>query len=197
MMQKWQAKRLVAAFGIGLFSSLLTSAAQAETYSVLVPEKSRVGFTFRQMGVPVSGQFKKFGAQFQIDPQKPEVAKAALEIQIASIDAGSAEANDEVLGKSWFNAKQFPTARFVLDKLVAQGNGSYQLSGQLTIRNRTLPLTTPATFKQEAGAGVFSGKWQLKRSDFALGEGMWADTSVVANEIEVNFQLAVKPSASK
>ena len=39
---------------------------------------------------------------------------------------------------------------------------------------------------------VFSGSLQLNRLDFAIGEGIWADLSVVANEITIHFLLVTE-----
>ena len=39
-------------------------------------------------------------------------ASAKLDIDLASVDAGSPDANNEVVGKAWFNLKAFPTASF-------------------------------------------------------------------------------------
>ena len=51
-------------------------------------------------------------------------------------------------------------------------------------------------FKAEGNNGVFDGGLTLKRTDFAIGEGPWADVSTVANEIQVNFHVVAAASAA-
>ncbi|MDP1897173.1 MAG: YceI family protein, partial [Sulfurimicrobium sp.] len=91
---------------------LLAGAAQAAEFGTLQVEKSAIAFVSRQMNVPVDGVFRKFSALIVLDPARPEAGRAQIDIDLASIDAGSAEANDEVKGKSWFNVREFPKASF-------------------------------------------------------------------------------------
>ena len=96
-----------------LISSLaMLSFAEATEYNSIQAEKSNLAFVYKQMGVPIDGSFKKFAVQLNFDPAKLAAAKAVLDIDLASIDAGSDDANDEVMGKEWFNTKAFPHAKF-------------------------------------------------------------------------------------
>src|SRR5665647_747042 len=69
---------------------------------------SSVAAVFKQMNVPVEAKFKKFSAQVDYDPAKPETSKAVVDIETASLDLGEAEMNHEVAKKEWFNSAQFP-----------------------------------------------------------------------------------------
>jgi len=60
------------------------------------------------MGVGMDGQFKKFSAQLHFDPSQAGKASGRLDIDLASIDTGSSEADDEVVGKAWFNVAAYP-----------------------------------------------------------------------------------------
>ena len=84
-----------------LLASLLAAVSLAAGAAVLKtdPAKSSVSAVFKQMNVPVEGRFKRFGGQVAFDPARPAAARASLDIELASIDAGSPEANDEVGGK--------------------------------------------------------------------------------------------------
>ena len=87
---------------------LATNTVHGIEYSAVQADKSTIAFTSRQMGVPVQGRFPKFTSRIAFDPAKPESAKVDISIDLASIDAGSQDANDEVVGKQWFNVKMFP-----------------------------------------------------------------------------------------
>lgn len=180
-----------------LAAACLALPAQAVEYAAVQAEKTQVAFTYRQMNVPVDGKFRKVDAAIAFDPTKPQAARASLEIDLASIDAGSQEANDEVASKLWFNTKAFPKATFVSSGVKALGNNRFEVSGKLTIKGRTQEATAPFTFKQEGANGVFDGAFTLKRADFAIGEGMWADFGTVANEIQIKFHVVAAPAAAK
>jgi len=177
--------------------ALLSGAAHAAEFNTLRPEQSRMAFVYKQMNVPVEGSFKRFNGQLSFDPAKPTLAKAALEIDIASIDVGSAEGNDEVSGKLWFNTKQFPTARFVASSIKPLGNNRFEVAGKMSIKGRTLDASTPATFRQEGTNAVFEGSFVLKRADYGIGEGLWADFGTVANEVQIKFRLVATSAAGK
>ena len=176
--------------------TLLAHAAHAIEYGSVLADKSSVSFASRQMGVPVQGSFPKFITKLSFDPSKPEAAKVELSIDLATIDAGSKDANDEVVGKQWFNVKLFPMATFTSNAVKSVGSGSYEVTGALTIKGKSAPVTAAFTYKTEGSNGVFDGGFTLKRIDFAIGEGPWADVSTVANEIQVKFRVVAAASTA-
>jgi polyisoprenoid-binding protein YceI len=163
--------------------------AGAVEYKAIQPEKSKVTFQYKQMGVAMDGQFKKFVAQLNFDPAKPAAAQAQVDIDLASIDAGSSEADDEVVGKTWFNTKAFPKASFVARQIKPTGANQYEVNGSLTIKGKSQDIKFPLKYVAQGNAGVFTGGFVIRRADFSIGEGMWAKFDVVANDIQVNFQL--------
>ena len=113
---------------IAVFLAALTAlSAQAIEYTQVHPDISAINFTYQQMGVKMDGNFRKFAAQLNFDPAKPAAAKAVFDIELASIDAGSSDADQEVAGKAWFNTKAFPTARFVATKVTPVGGNRYDV----------------------------------------------------------------------
>ena len=166
-----------------------TTSAQAVEYTRIQPEKSTIAFTYQQMGVKVDGRFQKFSAQLNFDPAKPAAAKASIDIDLGSIDAGSPDADQEVVGKPWLNVKAFPTARFVSGSVKALGANRFEIAGKLTIKGQTQDVVVPATFTAQGNAGAFDGTLTIRRGDFALGEGAWAKFDIVANDVVVKFHL--------
>jgi polyisoprenoid-binding protein YceI len=173
-----------------LLAALAAPAAQAVEYRTVLPQQSSIGFEFRQMGVPVKGGFKRFAAQIAFDPAKPEAASARIEIDLASIDAGSPEADEESAGKLWFNRSAYPKAVFASSQVRALGNNRYELRGTLTLKGHSREMAIPVTYVPGQAAARFDGAFILKRLDFGIGEGMWADVSTVANEVRVKFRIA-------
>jgi polyisoprenoid-binding protein YceI len=163
--------------------------AQAVEFNQFQAAKSSLSFVYKQMNVPVDGQFKSFRANIAFDPAKPTAAKAEFEIDLASIDAGSKDANDEVAGKAWFNTRQFPLAKFVASSVKPLGNNRFEVAGKMSIKGKTLDLATPVTVTQQGNSASFDGSLVLKRADYAIGDGIWADFGTVANEIQIKFRL--------
>ena len=167
----------------------LSQTAQAVEYGTLLPERSKVAFTYTQMGVSMEGSFKLFEAQIAFDPSKPQVARATLGVELVSIDTGLDEANSEAAGKDWFDVKRHPRATFEASKVEALGGAKYAVTGTFTLKGHTKEITVPVTYRQEEGLGLFEGTLPLLRNDYGIGAGPWAPVDVVANEVAVTFSL--------
>lgn len=175
---------------------LYINAAAALEYRTLKQEASRLAFAYTQMGVGMEGQFRKFSAQLLFDPAQAAAAKAHFEVDLSSIDTGTADVDQEVLGKAWFNTKEHPTAKFVSSSIKSLGANRYEVVGKLTIKGRTRDVTAPFTFAAQGNTGVFNGAFTLKRLDYAVGEGAWADVSAVADEIQIKVHLVALPASA-
>lgn len=151
--------------------------------------KSRVSAVFKQMNVPVEVPFKKFAAQINYDAVKPELSKATVEIDTASLDIGDADMNKEVAKKPWFNSAQFPKASFVSTSIKPAGPGRLAVAGKLTIKGSSADVNFPLTVKTEAGKQVFEGSLPIMRLAYNIGEGEWKDTSMVADEVVIKFRV--------
>ncbi|MES2048103.1 MAG: YceI family protein [Pseudomonadota bacterium] len=151
--------------------------------------KSTVGIVFKQMNVPVDARFTKFGANIDYDSAKPEASKATVEIDVTSFDLGDPEYNKEVLKKEWFNAAQFPKANFVSTSMKAGANGKLDVTGNLSIKGKTIVTSFPLSIKKEGSNQVFDGVLPIKRLAFSIGEGEWKDTSMVADEVVIKFHV--------
>lgn len=168
---------------------LMTPVLHAANLNHLDPAKSQITFTFRQMNVPLDGRFGRFDAQVNVDPEKPESGKVAISVDLASIDAGSAEGNDAVKGREWFNTAVFPKANFVARAIRNLGGGRYEARGPLTIKGVSRDTLAVFTLRSEATGAWAEGGFVLPRLQFRIGEGEWADTDTVADAVQIRFKL--------
>jgi polyisoprenoid-binding protein YceI len=162
--------------------------AQAAEYTQVNETASTISFTYKQFSSRVYGTFSKFKATLDFDTAAPSAAHAALTIQLNSIDAGSSNANDELQKPAWFDTATYPVATFESTGVKALGDNRYEITGQLTLRGTTREVDVPVLLKAENAIGIFEGKLKLKRSDFKIGEGEWADTAV-SDDINIKFKL--------
>lgn len=180
---------LAAALSFGALGS-----ASGVEYTSLDSGASSLSFGYSQMNVKMDGSFSEMKAtELSFDPANPEAAKVAIEVTLASIDAGYDEANTELEKDEWLALSKHPLATFTSSKVEALGDGSYQVTGDLSIKGNTREVTAPFSFKEEDGAGVFEGDFTFQRADFGVGEGEWKDFSIVANDIEIKFHIVANP----
>jgi polyisoprenoid-binding protein YceI len=153
--------------------------------------KSRIRFVTKQMNVPVEGAFTKFDASVAFDPAKPEATKAEFQVDLGSIDLGSDEGNTEAKRKVWLNVDAFPKAKFVATTVKALGAGKFEARGPLTIKGISQDIVAPFTLTETGGVRVVEGEFSLKRLQYKIGEGPWADTETVADEVLVRFRFTL------
>ncbi len=169
----------------------LCTLANAAEFNVLRPQQSSVTFVSKQMGVPVDGTFNRFTANIVLDPAKHEQGKARIDIDLASIDTGNTEVNQEVAGKDWFDTKTYPTASFVSSAVKALGQGRYEAQGKLTLKGKTQDTQATFTMEQKADLLTLAGSFTLKRLTYGIGSGIWSDTDTVADEVQVRFRFVI------
>ena len=78
-------------------------------------EKIKIDFVSKQMGVPVEGTFGKAIASVNFDKANAAASKAEIDIELASIDTGSDEANTEVKREGWFDVEKFSDGEICFD----------------------------------------------------------------------------------
>jgi len=183
--------RLVATTLATALAALAAMPVPAVEYGGIDVAASRLGFTYTEMGVNLDGRFARYSARLVFDPAHPEAARVALDVQMSSVDAGADEATTEVAGTAWFDTARYPVAHFESNGMKLLAAGRYQLSGSLTIKGRTRTIVVPVAYQAQGARGVLSGEFRINRSDYGVGEGEWADTSVVADAVKVRFSLVL------
>ncbi len=170
--------------------------AQSGSAQKLIPAQSEISFISRQMGVPVSGTFKKFTADIAFDPKKPDAAKIAFRVDLLSADLGNPETEKELKKPSWFDSINVPAATFVSTSVRALGGGKFEFAGKLAIKGISQNIVVPIALTQTKDGTKAAGSFSLKRIDFKIGDGDWNDVSLVANEVIVNVKLLLSGVAA-
>ena len=178
-----------AALAAASFAALVVAPTPALAQQKLDAARSEMLFVSKQMGVPVEGRFRKFDAQIAFDPKKPEAGKVAFTIDMGSATFGSPEVDVELPKASWFNVPKFPQATFQSSAIKAVGAGKFEVAGKLSIKGSSRDVVVPVALTQAGGSTTATGAFAIKRLEFKIGEGDWADTSMVANDVQVKFKL--------
>ena len=178
-----------AALAAASFAALVVAPTPALAQQKLDAAKSEMLFVSKQMGVPVEGRFRKCDAQIAFDPKKPEAGKVAFTIDMGSATFGSPEVDVELPKATWFNVPKFPQATFQSSAIKAVGAGRFEVAGKLSIKGSSRDVVVPVALTQAGGSTTATGAFAIKRLEFKIGEGDWADTSMVANDVQVKFKL--------
>lgn len=157
----------------------------------LVPAQSEIRFVSRQLGVPVEGRFKTFDAQVAFDPAKPAAARIAFTIDTGSATIGVRETDVELPKPVWFNVVAFPKATFQSSSVKRIDASKFEVTGKLSIKGVSTDVVVPVTLEQSGAQTTATGSFPIKRLTFRIGDQEWSDTSVVADEVQVRFRLAL------
>lgn len=171
--------------------------AQSVLAAGFVPAKSEITFVSKQMGVDLQGRFRNFDGDIVFKPADLAGSKAHIEVDLASIDLGAAESEAEVRGKDWFQVANFPKGVFQSTQIRAKGPDHYEAVGKFTLKGITRDLVVPIAVKQAGGVSVAEGGFTLKRTDFNIGQGEWADPDMVAIDVAVKFRFTLAAGAGK
>jgi len=160
----------------------------------VVPGKSEIAFTMKQMGVNFDGRFKAWKADIVFKPAALDQSKATIDIDLASLDLASADSEAEARDPLWFNTSKFPVAHFASTSFKSLGGDRYEVSGKLALKGITRDCVVPIAVKADAaGNRVAEGAFLLKRLEYKIGEGEWADTATVADDIRVRVRIVLPP----
>jgi len=159
-------------------------------------DKSEIRFTVKQMGVNFDGGFRKWKADVVFRANALAQSKAEIDVDLGSIDLASPESEAEARGPLWFDTSKFPVAHFSSTSFRDLGGDRYEVAGRLSIKGITRDCIVPiAVSRDAAGNRVASGSFALKRLDYRIGQGEWADPDTVANDIVVKLRMVLSPSA--
>lgn len=186
--------RFSGSLAVALAALLLQSPAQAQ--QKLLPAQSEIGFVSRQMGSPVEGRFHSFDAQVALDPKQLAGAKIVLVVDLASATLASTETETELRQPDWFDVKKFPQATFTSSAVKLAGPGRLEVVGTFSLKGRGRSLSVPVALTQSGGVTTATGTFTIRRLDFKVGDGDWADTDLIANDVQVKFKLALSGVAA-
>ncbi|MFZ5638538.1 MAG: YceI family protein [Pseudomonadota bacterium] len=153
---------------------------------------SSLEFAGSYQGEGFKGRFPGFVTTFAFDPAKPAGSKLDVIIPLATATAGNPDYDGELRGAAFFNSKQFPRARYTATKFRSLGGNRFAADGVLSLRGVNKPVTL--TFIWTPGAKpVLSGDAVVKRLDFGVGGGEWADTDTIPNDIRIKTRVVFVP----
>ncbi|MBW4329595.1 YceI family protein [Stakelama sp. CBK3Z-3] len=140
------------------------------------PGHTQVDFTISHMGIsPFSGTLSGASGSMTIDPANLSATKLDVTIPLASIQTTSDKLTGELKSADWFDAEQYPTAKFHATKVEKTGAATARITGDLTLHGVTKPITIAAKFygaamnpmSKKASLG-FTGRAMIQRSQFGI-----------------------------
>lgn len=157
---------------------------------------SSITFEINHFFTPVVGTFKDFEGTLEFDPNDLATSKADFTVQIASVSTNNERRDKDLVSNSFFNAKKYPVMSFKSTGFSKDGD-NYTVKGNLTIKDVTKEVSIPFKVLGYGDHPMKKGKkilavraeFTLDRTDYHVGEGNWAATAVVGDEVKVTVLL--------
>lgn len=155
-------------------------------------EHSTLAIAATQGGEAFHGRFQRFTAEIRFDPADLASSRVVVTVDPASLDTGSRDRDDLVPTAPWFDTARFPEARFEATRFLALGGDRYEAQGTLTLKGVARPATLPFTLAIAGDTARVHGALTLDRTDFALGDGDFADPDLVGHAVTVTVELTAQ-----
>lgn len=174
-----------------LFALALPCAATAADYTVQ-PAASTLGFSDTFQGEVFQGHFGQWTAAISYDPANLASSKFDVDVMLASVKTGDKDRDGALPGPDFFDVAKFPRAHFASTGFRRNG-AQVMADGDLTLRGVTKPVSFDVTFKPLGNGATLDVTGSVKRLDFGVGGGDYADTSVIGADVKITAHLQLAP----
>ncbi len=151
--------------------------------------KSKLGFSVPWSGQPFAAVFKTWKSDIDFDPAAPAQAHVVTTIDIGSEASDTSDNDDGLKGPQGFDTSKFPTAKFEAAGFKPAGAGKYVANGTLTIRGVSKPLSLPFSLTLNGDSAHMTGRAQVMRLDFGVGQAEAGSADPVGHAVTVNIDL--------
>jgi len=170
----------------------------------LDPAHSRIGFVARHaMVTKVRGSFNDFVGTATIDGDAPEKSSVQVTIQANSIDTRNADRDGHLKSNDFLSMDEYPQLTFTSTEIKQTGDTSFDVTGDLTIKDVTRSVTVPFEFEGSAKDPFgnerigFEGSTSISRKDWGINFNAVLETGgvLVSDKITLEFEISAIKSA--
>lgn len=164
---------------------------------------SQIGFVVRHMMVAkVRGQFTKYTGTIEL-AEDPLQSKVNVEAEVASIDTRDEARDGHLRSGDFFEVDKFPTLTFASTKIEHRGGSGFAVTGDLTIKGVTKPVTLDVTFEGAVQdpygnqrLGLSAGT-EIDRYDYGIEFNAALETGgfVVARKVKLEIEAETTRTA--
>lgn len=159
---------------------------------VIDATRTRLGFATRQTFAKVRGQFDDFDGHVYLDGDDPSRSTARIAIRTSSIQTRNRRRDDH-LSRSFLHVAQHPTITFTSTRIEPVDATRFQVTGELTIRDVTKPVTVDLALTSADDHGVgFTGTATIDRRQWGVvwNTAVEGGGAVVGNKVALQFDVA-------
>lgn len=170
-----------------LFCSRLTI---AQSFTVNA-DHSVVAFTISNLGITVEGQFKNYNGKITFSENDIGSCHFDIEIDITSLSTGIKLRDKHLRMENYFDVLRYPRARFISTSVKRTAVHKYELTGNLTIKDRTCKINIPFEVSVMGKARNFKGNFVIDRREFSIG----GNSLTLGDKVGVQLNVSAEPDS--
>jgi polyisoprenoid-binding protein YceI len=189
-------RRALAPLALALVFTAASARAEKESFAI-DKNHTEIGFKVRHFVSKVGGHFSKFEGTIVLDRAKPEESSVDLKIDATSIDTGNPQREKHLNSPDFFDTAKYPEITFKSTKVAAKSKDTYEVTGDLSMRGVTKPVTLMVTangFTSDGRGGQKTGfdvTGKLNRKDFGVNWNAMVDQNAMLSD-EVDLVISVE-----
>jgi polyisoprenoid-binding protein YceI len=160
------------------------------------PMHTQVEFSAKHLGMmTIRGHFAEVTATGQLNPEQPERSTVDVTINTASIRTHNAQRDNDLRSSNFLEVEKYPTMTFKSTKIVQKSPDRGTLTGDLTIKGVTHPVTLNVVKYGEFNDPMmghrigYAAETKINRKDFGMSfDAMLDGKYIVSHEILINIE---------
>jgi polyisoprenoid-binding protein YceI len=158
-----------------------------------VPPDSEIRFVAQVEGAEAEGVFRRFTVTLDPDALQAGFGQLTVQIEVASADMFSGELNEAIAEPDWFDFAGSATAVYRSANIEAAGQGRYRARGELQLKCAARPVEVLFDWRRTDTHAYLTGNTHLRRGDFCIGSGDWAEDDSIGQAVRVEFDVTLAP----
>ena len=161
------------------------------------PYHLQVEFAVKHFGMmTVRGHFTEVTASGNLDPANPEASSVEVSINTASLKTHNEQRDNDLRSSNFLEVDKYPTVTFKSTRIEPAGKDQYRMTGDLTIKGTTKPVTLKVLRYGEINDErmghrlAYSAEGEINRKEFGLTMNMMVDGRwIVGDEVKMYIEL--------
>lgn len=151
------------------------------------PTTGSVQFHIKNAGITVDGKFSGLAASIKFDPADLPNSSIYASVKSSTVNTGIDKRDEHLRKDEYFDVANHPKIEMRSTSLNPSKNGYIGLF-DVTIKGTTKNITMPFTFTENGNTAKFSGKMEIDRLDFGVGESGF----ILSDDVKIDITLNVK-----
>ncbi|MDQ6741633.1 MAG: YceI family protein [Candidatus Dormibacteraeota bacterium] len=160
------------------------------------PFHTQVEFSAKHLGMmTVRGHFPEVSVTGNVDVEHPENTSVEAVVNTVSIRTHNETRDNDLRSSNFLEVDKYPTITFKSTRIEPSGEDRYQVTGDLTIKGNTRPVTLATVKYGEFNDPMmghrigYAAEGQINRKDFGLTFEMMLDGRfIVSNEVQIMIE---------